>query len=198
MRGRCLLQIQAGTDFKVGARGDLFFRWHGCPCQDMYARGGPGRAGTNCGGVLRYVCARTRAHTQTPQAPHNLLLGRAWLQVGSVSPNSTGWTAMRGRMGIALQPGTTHVLDRQTRQLVPCTRERCPYAYGTSVVVSAAARTVQQGRLEAGRAGAAGGRREGGAAGGGLARVSSDASGWCCTGPVMSASTSGTRSGLLP
>ncbi|PNW84895.1 hypothetical protein CHLRE_03g162900v5 [Chlamydomonas reinhardtii] len=70
VRGRCLLQIQAGTDFKVG----------------------------------------------------------------SVSPNSTGWTAMRGRMGIALQPGTTHVLDRQTRQLVPCTRERCPYAYGTSVV----------------------------------------------------------------
>lgn len=30
-------------------------------------------------------------------------------------------------------PGSTRVLDRVTRTLVPCTRERCPLAIGTAV-----------------------------------------------------------------
>lgn len=42
-------------------------------------------------------------------------------------------TAMRGRMGMALPPGSTHVLDRRTKALVPCTPERCPLAQGSAL-----------------------------------------------------------------
>jgi hypothetical protein len=30
-------------------------------------------------------------------------------------------------LGVAQTPGSTHVLERQTRQLVPCTKELCPH-----------------------------------------------------------------------
>ena len=32
-----------------------------------------------------------------------------------------------GRMGVAVTPGSTHVLDRKTMKLVPCTRELCRF-----------------------------------------------------------------------
>ncbi|GFR45316.1 hypothetical protein Agub_g6682, partial [Astrephomene gubernaculifera] len=36
--------------------------------------------------------------------------------------------ALRGRVGVAQLPGSTHVLDRTTGQLVPCTASICPFA----------------------------------------------------------------------
>lgn len=34
---------------------------------------------------------------------------------------------IRGKYGVAPTPGSTRVLDRDTMQLVPCTKERCPF-----------------------------------------------------------------------
>ncbi|KAG2496557.1 hypothetical protein HYH03_005380 [Edaphochlamys debaryana] len=45
---------------------------------------------------------------------------------GSIGPPDA--TVARGRMGFALLPGSTRVLDRATRQLAPCTKELCPLA----------------------------------------------------------------------
>ncbi|PNH12300.1 hypothetical protein TSOC_000775 [Tetrabaena socialis] len=45
-----------------------------------------------------------------------------------------GTTAMRGRMGMALMPGSAQVLDRRTMTLQPCTPELCPLWSGTSIV----------------------------------------------------------------
>ena len=59
-------------------------------------------------------------------------LGSLTNSTAAVSQNATA-TAMRGRMGMALLPGSTHVLDRQSMQLVPCTPQRCPRAQGTVV-----------------------------------------------------------------
>lgn len=36
---------------------------------------------------------------------------------------------MRGKLGIAMTPGSTKVLDRKSGKLVECNRERCPYAF---------------------------------------------------------------------
>ncbi|KXZ56419.1 hypothetical protein GPECTOR_1g373 [Gonium pectorale] len=47
---------------------------------------------------------------------------------------SSGFGAMRGKMGMALMPGSTHVLNRTTRTLVPCSAMMCPLATGTAVV----------------------------------------------------------------
>ncbi|EFJ41572.1 hypothetical protein VOLCADRAFT_98419 [Volvox carteri f. nagariensis] len=40
-------------------------------------------------------------------------------------------SVVRGRMGFALLPGSTRVLDRASRQLVPCNRSSCPFATET-------------------------------------------------------------------
>lgn len=37
-------------------------------------------------------------------------------------------SAVRGRVGMMPLPGSTHVLDRPSRQLVPCTPQLCPLA----------------------------------------------------------------------
>ncbi len=57
-------------------------------------------------------------------------LGSLINSTAAASQNATA-TAMRGRMGVALSPGSTHVLDRQSLQLVPCTQRLCPRAQDT-------------------------------------------------------------------
>jgi hypothetical protein len=37
-------------------------------------------------------------------------------------------TWLKGKVGSAMVPGFTRVYNRATSQLVPCTRELCPYA----------------------------------------------------------------------
>ncbi|KAG2449099.1 hypothetical protein HYH02_005847 [Chlamydomonas schloesseri] len=43
-----------------------------------------------------------------------------------------GMTGMRGKLGVAPMPGSTRVLDRRSRRLVPCDNKRCPLAQGVS------------------------------------------------------------------
>lgn len=74
-------------------------------------------------------------------APHDALFlqGRCLVSISTaatfsasaLTPGSgSGSSAMRGRMGIALAPGSTQVLDRSTRALAPCTPKLCPLAMG--------------------------------------------------------------------
>ncbi len=57
------------------------------------------------------------------------------LQLGSLGGPKDPNTAMRGRMGMAPMPGSTLVLDRATRTLVPCTAQLCPLATDTLLEV---------------------------------------------------------------
>lgn len=41
---------------------------------------------------------------------------------------ATTQSQVRDRFGVAILPGTTSVLDRETGELAPCDNERCPYA----------------------------------------------------------------------
>mgnify|MGYP001807007460 CR=1 FL=1 len=41
---------------------------------------------------------------------------------------------MRGKLGVGLMPGSTRVLDRVSRKLVPCDSKRCPLAQGVALV----------------------------------------------------------------
>ncbi len=62
-------------------------------------------------------------------------LVRLVLQVGQLVDRT-----MQGRMGMALLPGSTRVLDRRTNTMVTCTKATCPLAQGYTTEVCRRAR----------------------------------------------------------
>lgn len=59
------------------------------------------------------------------------------LQIGQLADKT-----MQGRMGMALLPGSTRVLDRRTNTMVTCTKATCPLAQGHTTEVPYAVRPL--------------------------------------------------------